>query len=431
MEDFSFFSMDSNNMVYQTLGYLNENNEPVVTSPTSRVKYYTLGKESPFVSYSDTNAAEYVNLAVIIKDYTIILNGEVFDGNVVLAEGKRSGLNYASLSFNLGEVTFKAGDTISINLILLPWGSQLTPEGDISNVLNVRNDTCLDPIKADVKTGTLIHDTYMPKIKAENGVAEFTLSGADNHMAVRVYGFDDYTRPIIEEYVDGAWVEYKTASVNGYDGYMAHYDGDGTYSFSFVVDMSNGDRTFRVKQSEIDTPDIPDQPESEPETPVESVKPIAIAHPAYLVDQAAIGNQMAVSAVTTENDRTFIRLTATGGDPYFSILNAGANVESDIMAIAYRTNSNSKGQFYVGSGPHLTAQGDNFIVTWTEGDWNLLVMDLSTVEGLTSITGDMVNYLRMDFFHNGTFAEGDYFDIEYVAFFKTVADAETYYNDLH
>lgn len=29
---------------------------------------------------------------------------------------------------------------------------------------------------------------------------------------------------------------------------MVYYDGDGTYSFSFVVDMSNGDRMFRVKQ---------------------------------------------------------------------------------------------------------------------------------------------------------------------------------------
>ena len=430
MEDFSFFSMDSNNMVYLTLGYLDENNKPVVTSPgkTDEVRYYTLGKQSPFVSLSDTTHDEYVNLSVVIKDYAITMSGETSDCNVVLAECRRNGLNFASLSFDLGEVTFKAGDTINISMILLPWGSQLTPKGDISNVLNVRNDTCLDPIKADVKTGTLVPDVYMPKIKAEDEVAEFTLSGADNHMAVRVYGFDDYAKPLIEEYVDGAWVEYKTASKNGYDGYMVHYDGDGTYSFSFIVDMSNGDRTFRVKQNTTEAPDTPVEPDPEPEV---TVKPVAVAGPAYLTEQAAGGNQMAAGEVTTEGDRTFIRLTATGGDPYFSILNAGANVESDIMAISYRTNSSSKGQFYVGSGPSLTARGDNFIVTWTEGDWNLLVIDLSEVEALTSISGDMVNYLRMDFFHNGTFAEGAYFDIEYIAFFESVADAETYYNDLH
>ena len=428
-EDFAFISF-ANKDGYLTLGYLDENNKPVVTSAnkTDEVRYYTLGKESPFVSLSDRTTSQYINAAIVIKDYTLTLGGEVFDGNVVMWESYRNGENGFSLSFDLGEVTFKAGDTINIQMILLPWGSQLTPKGDISNVLNVREDTCLDPIKTDVKTGTLVPDTYMPKIKAEGGVAEFTLSGADGNMAVRVYGFDNYARPIIEEYVDGAWVEYNTASFHGYDGYMAHYDGDGTYSFSFIVDMSNGDRTFRVKQNTTEAPDTPVEPDPEPEV---TVKPVAVAGPAYLTEQAAGGNQMAAGEVTTEGDRTFIRLTATGGDPYFSILNAGANVESDIMAISYRTNSSSKGQFYVGSGPSLTARGDNFIVTWTEGDWNLLVIDLSEVEALTSISGDMVNYLRMDFFHNGTFAEGAYFDIEYVAFFESVADAETYYNDIH
>ena len=98
--------------------------------------------------------------------------------------------------------------------------------------------------------GTLLPDVYMPLITAENQTAEFTLSGADNRMTVRVFGFEGYEKPIIEEYVNGAWVAYDTASEkNKYDGYMVHYDGDGTYSFSFVVDMS-GDvtRTFRVKR---------------------------------------------------------------------------------------------------------------------------------------------------------------------------------------
>ena len=48
--------------------------------------------------------------------------------------------------------------------------------------------------------------------------------------------------------MNGEWVVYNTASKNGYDGYMVYYDGDGTYSFSFIVDMSNCARTFRVKQ---------------------------------------------------------------------------------------------------------------------------------------------------------------------------------------
>ena len=162
-----------------------------------------------------------------------------------------------------------------------------------------------------------------------------------------------------------------------------------------------------------------------------AVKPLAMGDVSYIAEKAAGGNQMAAGDVTTEDDRTFVRLTATGNDPYFMVFAPGANIQSDIVAISYRTNSAAKGQFYVGSGAGITAKGDNFFFEWTEGGWALLVIDLSTVEELTSITGDMVNFLRLDFFHNGTFAEGDYIDIEYVAFFDSVADAETYYNDLH
>ena len=158
-------------------------------------------------------------------------------------------LNRARLTLNLDQVTLKAGDEININLILLPWGSQYTPSERINSVLSVRDDTCLNPIKTDVKVGSLLADPYMPQIQADKQNAEFTLSGSYSNIAVRVYGFNDYAKPLIEEYVNGAWVTYETASSNGYDGYMVYYDGDGTYSFSFVVDMSEEEpRTFRVKQ---------------------------------------------------------------------------------------------------------------------------------------------------------------------------------------
>ena len=249
-KDFTFFSMDGRAVTYDTLGYLDENNQPVVKNALKEGDsvFYKLGDKSPFVSYSySPSTADYVNMAAVIKDYKATIGGETYTGGI-LFEDCWQGLNYGRLTFDLGEVTLKAGDEITINMILMPWGSQNTAKDDISNVLNVRNDTCLDPIKVDVKTGSLLSDVYMPQIKAEGEVAEFTLSGADNNMAVRVYGFASYEKPVIEEYVNGAWVTYDVASKNGYDGYMAHYDGDGTYSFSFIVDMSNGARTFRVKQ---------------------------------------------------------------------------------------------------------------------------------------------------------------------------------------
>ena len=249
-KDFTIFSMDGRSVTYERFAYLDENNQVVVkpASTNTEESFIKLGDKSPFISYSYAPAtADYVNMALIIKDCAITIGGEAYTGGFLTSD-TRNGINYARLTLDLGKVTLKAGDEINVNLILMPWGSQLTPKDDISSVLNVRNDTCLNPIKTEVKVGTLIPDVYMPLIKAENQTAEFTLSGADNRMTVRVYGFDSYEKPAIEEYVNGAWVAYDTASKNGYDGYMVHYDGDGTYSFSFVVDMSNGARTFRVKQ---------------------------------------------------------------------------------------------------------------------------------------------------------------------------------------
>ena len=66
---------------------------------------------------------------------------------------------------------------------------------------------------------------------------------------VRVYGLASYQRPVIEELVNGEWVVYKDSTNRDYDGYAVYADGDGTYSVSFVVSMTDapeGGRTFRV-----------------------------------------------------------------------------------------------------------------------------------------------------------------------------------------
>ncbi len=251
-EDFSIFSMDGRAVTYETVSYLDENNKPVITEPElrgKRAEYHKLGMESPFFAYSySSEVADYVNMAVIIKDWDIIIGGEQYTDHLVFRDIGEGNLNNGTLTLNLEKVTLKAGDTISINLILLPWGSQETADTDISNVLQVRQDTCLDPFKAEATVGEIIPDTYMPKIKAENNTAEFTVSGGHNNMVVRVYGFDSWEKPVIEEKVNGQWVTYDVASVNGYDGYMVFYDGDGTYSYAFVIPMDNGEaRTFRVK----------------------------------------------------------------------------------------------------------------------------------------------------------------------------------------
>ncbi len=140
-------------------------------------------------------------------------------------------------------------------------------------------------------------------------------------------------------------------------------------------------------------------------------------------------SDIADAEVAAEGNRSYIRLIADRnsiGDPYVSFAEYRENLQiGRYMAISYRTNSAANGQFYLGSGYGWTGSGDFFDVTWNgDGAWNLTVIDLYSV-GLTSIEDDLLNYARIDFFTDAG-AEGDYFDIEYIAFFNSAEAAEQY-----
>ena len=145
-------------------------------------------------------------------------------------------------------MTLKAGDCIYVDYILLPWG--YVDSTSDQNVLNVRNDSCINPYRLTVETGTVLEDVYVPKVKVDgNQTAAFTLTGGDNNGVVRVYGLTSYERPVIEERVNGAWVPYTDSTNKDFDGYAVYADEDGTYSVAFVVSMTNAPeegRTFRV-----------------------------------------------------------------------------------------------------------------------------------------------------------------------------------------
>jgi hypothetical protein len=106
-------------------------------------------------------------------------------------------------------------------------------------------------------------------LKALDGEnAEFTISGGKENtisiphrnkgynVAIRVYGFDRLSVPIVYELVDGEWIPYELSSANNrdsaeygayYDGYCVYYDEDGTYSYSFVINMDEAKpRTFKI-----------------------------------------------------------------------------------------------------------------------------------------------------------------------------------------
>ena len=146
----------------------------------------------------------------------------------------------------------------------MPWGSykSVYNSSDFApdqNVRDVRANSMLNPVKVDVIADcTVVDAPFMPKVRSTNGKsAEFTLSGGENNITVRAYGFNTLTLPTVSEKIDGKWVAYELSSKNNpdvagishsYDGYNVYYDKDGTYSYSFVVAMDNGkSRTFKLE----------------------------------------------------------------------------------------------------------------------------------------------------------------------------------------
>ena len=159
----------------------------------------------------------------------------------------------------------------------------------------------------------------------------------------------------------------------------------------------------------------------EPTTEEPTTEPVDPADPTWSIDAAGLAAAAASGNLVTaefNEEEGYVRLTATGGDPYFQFLN-GAGAQPQFMAIVYRTNTTKQGQIFIGSGAGPNAQGDNPMLTWNGNEqWNILVLDLANTEGLTAVVDGVVNYARLDFFTDQG-NEGDYFDIKAVAFYNT------------
>ena len=206
----------------------------------------------------DGKVFDYVNLSYLVRDAKVIIGGkECTPHFAVRAAGRR-----LYLTLDLGAVSFKKGDSIKINAIIMPWGSykSVYDSPDFApdqNVRDVRKNSMLDPaIAIAVADCTVVDAPFMPKVRSTNGKsAEFTLSGGENNITVRAYGFDALAVPTVYEKIGGEWGEYELSSKNtpdvaeishNYDGYNVFFDGD-SYSYSFVVKMTGGEgRTFKI-----------------------------------------------------------------------------------------------------------------------------------------------------------------------------------------
>ena len=199
-------------------------------------------------------------------------------------------------------------------------------------------------------------------------------------------------------------------------------------SFNFSSVKVEGFSAVEIPEFEIVTPEDPEP--VDPDAPVLVLTPEFIngqAHSTVITQAQCIGS----SEIITEDEITFVRLTANGGDPYVALVDLGSYLElPQYMAFAYRTNSGTDAQIFIGSGTGWSGNGDVTSLAWNEdGNWNSAILDLGNV-GLTSINNGIISYCRFDFFTDQG-AEGDYLDVEYVAFFNSAEAAEKYFNNLH
>ncbi len=260
-KEFDLFNFNGRFVKFNKACYLNENNEAVdVNVDTSgKTQFYTLGNNAPFFGfYNVTDDTEQqidlcfgCNFALIVRDSKIIMNGNECELPLVFREASDSAATNGMLTLDADLITFRKGDTIELNLVLLPWG--VGTEESYETVLKVREDSALKPITLTAEKGTVVEDDILPIVKADDNEAVFTVKGGRNNNALTVTGLTSMKAPRIEILNNGEWVKYETASSeHGYDGYTVKPADNGTYSFSFIYTAETPDNeyTFRVRAAE-------------------------------------------------------------------------------------------------------------------------------------------------------------------------------------
>ena len=437
--DFSFYSAEGYAGYYQNLGYLNENNVPTycATNGEKEPTIFKLGDEAPYFSMWNLNTTRAswtennVNLGCLIYDAELNIDGEQYDeGDFVLV-----GKEYVyGLSLDLEKVTLKKGDTFKLNLILVPWGWYT--DTDDSNMLEIRENTCLDPLTVEVTNGEKIESVYVPKVKSTDGKsAEFTLSGGTNNVAVRVYGFNKLTAPKLYELVvneDGVeeWVPYVTCSYDNpdklfyrhyYDGYYAYYEGDGTFSYSFGVDMTGVEsRTFRIVAEE----------DFEPWPPIANEVGDSPLNVNYSAPQLAVkgrGGNGGVGSIEVSEDGSYVRFYGKGDDnfreAYFAVHENGTELSGQYIVMKYRIPASNTQtvsvQFYAKTNAGNETDVDSMWAhsLYRDDQWHIFVIDASKANPDNYLPADDGKYyamrMRLDIFNVVTSVD-NYIDVAFL-----------------
>ncbi len=463
--DFSFYSVKSLDYsgLYTKVGYLDTNNESKVVKAADRDQSfeYVLGDECPYFSFFDMEncgdaARGYNNLSFMIYNAEFTIGGDKINPSFLLIN------NFAelSLSLDLDAVELKKGDTFTINAIIMPWQcyeeyDEVEPD---KNVRRVRENTLLDPLKATAdKDCTIMDSVFLPKVKTTNGKsAEFTLSGGHNNVAVRIYGFEKLTAPVIEEYVDGEWKLVDISSLSTpdnfgyghqYDGYGVYYDGDGTFSYSFITTMDNGaPRKFRVTAAEDfeGWPEIIEEPDPfnawfDPQDLNASFTYAASRFGEYSIMSEDGVNFVRVNRNGTNAESTMVVFEDEEGilaGRYF-VFKFRVPQGLDSMITYWQFYTSTENTVYDADG-NILIVGQDYIAdaaVLSDGQWHTIVIDLEAYGKTDSFKKSedgnyYAKYLRFDVF-NESGNPNAYIDVSYIGYHDSLDDILEYNKDLN
>ena len=230
----------------------------------------------------------------------------------------------------------------------------------------------------------------------------------------------DKEQGIIEELVNGEWVEYELSSANApdskgyyhyYDGYGVQFDTDGTYSYSFVTTMTDGaSRTFRISAVDDFTP----WPEEAPPPENEDFLNVYIDHEE--IYEASIPFQYMFGEITLKEENNLVYTTFTGpvAEQYkearTTVYSTANKIESgQYFVFKYRipsTNSTATGNMesWTSTENEKATLGDQIGFTpIADGKWHVAVIDLSKSSSKTYNPDEdglyCAKYLRIDIFN--------------------------------
>ncbi len=149
-------------------------------------------------------------------------------------------------------------------------------------------------------------------------------------------------------------------------------------------------------------------------------------------DSIQYGENFTVTGANQTRDAVYsfqldaLTLTATGGDPYIYLYRTETTV-SPILSFRYRTTVNGVGgRVFAGSlSKEPNGRSDFIDIDYiADGEWHTAVVNLADIDDFDATTNKL-NYLRFDYLDE-TVRNGDYLDVQYIAFFGTEDEALVY-----